>query len=439
MSVQKLMLEPYNLAPGTSVFAHVKAMNVMGESEYSTAGNGAVLKLSVVPDAPTNVARDDAFTLGGQATITWQDGASDGGQPIDYYRVSHDQSSDTYVIVASEVATQSYTATDLIPGNTYRFRVEAHNAMGYGTASAAFAVIAATSPDAPSAPTTSFDGSFVKIAWSLPYNGGSAVNGYTVKIRQVDEVTYTEVASCDGSTLTVITNRACQVPIATLTLSPFNLPWGTSVYAIVQARNVIGDSEFSAEGNGSVILVEPDAPVNLVQLLSSSNAFQVGLSWQPGANDGGTPVTSYTVSYDRGNDGASFVEVQTGILETEYTVTGLTAGLTYQFKVQAQNSFGLSDYSIAKSVYTAQAPDAPVNIVTSAIDSSVKIMWSEGLFDGGSPLTATTVQIRQSDGVTYSGSTECPGLPTDHCFIAEASLMGEPWKLTWGDSVFAIV
>jgi len=92
---------------------------------------------------------------------------------------------------------------------------------------------------------------------------------------------------------------------------------------------VIGDSEFSEGGNGSVILVEPDAPVNLVNVLAISNAYQVGLSWQKGANDGGTPVISYTVSYDRGNDGASFVEVQSGILETEYTVTGLTAGLTY--------------------------------------------------------------------------------------------------------------
>jgi len=59
------------------------------------------------------------------------------------------------------------------------------------------------------------------------------VNGYTIKVRQVDEVTYTEVASCDGTTLTVINNRSCRVPIDTLTLSPFNLPWGTSVFAIV--------------------------------------------------------------------------------------------------------------------------------------------------------------------------------------------------------------
>lgn len=62
----------------------------MGESAQSTGGNGAVLKLSVVPDAPVSLARDSDNTWEGQITVTWRDGASDGGQPIDYYRVSYD-------------------------------------------------------------------------------------------------------------------------------------------------------------------------------------------------------------------------------------------------------------------------------------------------------------------------------------------------------------
>ena len=51
----------------------------MGESPQSTGGNGAVLKLSVVPDAPKNLARDNANTWAGQITLTWSDGTSDGG------------------------------------------------------------------------------------------------------------------------------------------------------------------------------------------------------------------------------------------------------------------------------------------------------------------------------------------------------------------------
>jgi hypothetical protein len=59
------MLSPYNLVPGTSVFVKVSAQNVMGVSALSTAGNGAILKLSVVPDAPTLLTRDDEFTWAG--------------------------------------------------------------------------------------------------------------------------------------------------------------------------------------------------------------------------------------------------------------------------------------------------------------------------------------------------------------------------------------
>jgi hypothetical protein len=81
------------------------------------------------------------------------------------------------------VLTQSYTATDLIPGNTYRFKIEAHNSMGYGSKSSAFAIIAATRPDAPNPPVTSFDGESVTIDWVVPFNGGQAVNGYTILIR----------------------------------------------------------------------------------------------------------------------------------------------------------------------------------------------------------------------------------------------------------------
>ena len=44
---------------------------------------------------------------------------------------------------------------------------------------------------------------------------------------------------------------------------PYLLVKGSSVYAKVIATNYYGDSEFSVSGNGAVILLVPDAPVNL--------------------------------------------------------------------------------------------------------------------------------------------------------------------------------
>jgi hypothetical protein len=79
MTIQKLASSPWSLSTGTSVFAKIIAINAMGESSYSTGGNGAVIKLSVVPDAPISLARDDANTWEGQITLNWADGVSDGG------------------------------------------------------------------------------------------------------------------------------------------------------------------------------------------------------------------------------------------------------------------------------------------------------------------------------------------------------------------------
>jgi hypothetical protein len=44
---------------------------------------------------------------------------------------------------------------------------------------------------------------------------------------------------------------------------PYDLAWGSEVYAKVAAINVIGSSLFSSQENGGIILTVPDAPINL--------------------------------------------------------------------------------------------------------------------------------------------------------------------------------
>jgi len=70
--------------------------------------------------------------------------------------------------MANQVMSQSFTATGLIAGNVYYFKISAHNALGYGPQSSAFGIMAATVPGIPSAPTTSIIGTNLVITWSLP-------------------------------------------------------------------------------------------------------------------------------------------------------------------------------------------------------------------------------------------------------------------------------
>lgn len=79
MPMSIMLGAPYMLTMGDSVYAKVSAINIVGPSEFSLPGNGAVITMSYPPDAPVNVARNNALTTKTQISFSWQDGASNGG------------------------------------------------------------------------------------------------------------------------------------------------------------------------------------------------------------------------------------------------------------------------------------------------------------------------------------------------------------------------
>jgi hypothetical protein len=83
-----------------------------------------------------------------------------------------------------------------------------------------------------------------------------------------------------------------------LTSTPFSLPWGSSIFAKIQANNTYGLSGISPGGNGAIILTNPDAPLNLVEVMAAKTSKSIGLSWTQGVQNGGAPVTNYTISYN---------------------------------------------------------------------------------------------------------------------------------------------
>lgn len=90
----------------------------------------------------------------------------------------------------------------------------------------------------------------------------------------------------------------CTVPKLTFRGEPFNLAWGSSIYAKVIAYNLYGDSAESLVGNGAIILVVPDAPVNLIEVYAERTATALGLTWEEGPANGGATVLDYQVSID---------------------------------------------------------------------------------------------------------------------------------------------
>jgi hypothetical protein len=46
---------------------------------------------------------------------------------------------------------------------------------------------------------------------------------------------------------------------------PYEIPWGSEVYAQIIAMNAYGNSEASEPGNGAIIIDYPDIPLNLAE------------------------------------------------------------------------------------------------------------------------------------------------------------------------------
>lgn len=67
MSITTFVASPYSIGWGQSIYAQVAAINVIGTSEFSDAGNGAVILTNPAP--PTNLANIAAITRATQVGL----------------------------------------------------------------------------------------------------------------------------------------------------------------------------------------------------------------------------------------------------------------------------------------------------------------------------------------------------------------------------------
>ena len=374
------------------MFAKLYATNDYGNSTESVEGGGAVLL--TLPSGTQLLQKDAEQTKAGQVGLKWVAPDFTGGSPIEDYRIVMDSGDGEFVEIQTGITETSFVVTDLTPGQDYRFKVDARNAAGYGAYSNIAVISAATVPAQPLAPTTQQDLTRIKLTWQTPDDGGSPITGYTVQVQKSDGTFAKEITSCN---MAASTKTTCSIPVSTLIAAPFELAWGSDVIAKVEATNKIGSSIQSPLGKGAKVYTIPDAPINLTEDTELTGTNQVGLIWEEGLFNGGTPVTSYEISLseDLSEEFTTFV---TGLTETNGVVDEITAEKTYKFYVRARNLVGLSNPSAIISAttlplapeITETPPSAPLNLVNVAEitnSNQIGLSWTAPLSDGGTPIT----------------------------------------------------
>jgi hypothetical protein len=133
--------------------------------------------------------------------------------------------------------------------------------------------------------------------------------------------------------------------MADLTSGSFNLPFDTLIEVRISATNSEGTSTVSSVNTSGARTRRAPAAM-AVPVKVSGDQTQISLSWTAltsSADTGNSAITAYQLYWDNGS-GTSSLLVYSGT-GTTTTVTGLSSGTSYKFKVRAQNVYGFGSYS----------------------------------------------------------------------------------------------
>ena len=207
----------------------------------------------------------------------------------------------------------------------------------------------AAAPGIPVNATANPGNASATVSWSP--GGGGAPTSYLV---------HNSLAS-NGLTVPDVTVSApvgfTTVPTSVVVTGLIN---GVSYQFEISASNAQGTSGFSAPTNLVTphVATAPSAPATIAA--SAGNA-QATVAWSTPASDGGSPITSYSITAYIGGVPAG-IGLFVAAPATSGTLTGLTNGTTYTFTVHATNAVGNSPESAHSNPVTPVVPLGPTDM-----------------------------------------------------------------------------
>ena len=209
-----------------------------------------------------------------------------------------------------------------------------------------------------------------------------------------------------GSTWETFADGTSTATSATVT----GLTNGTAYVFRVAAVNGVGTGSYSAASSSATPRTVPGAPASVTA--TGGQNLQVPLTWSAPSSNGGSAITDYVVQFSS-DSGSTWATFSDGVsTSTSATVTSLTNGTAYVFRVAAVNSAGTGSYSAASNSATPSAgatvPGAPTNVVAELYGVGAALNWTDPTSNGGSAITGYVVQFSTNGGNTWTTTTLTP-------------------------------
>ncbi|NDG67420.1 MAG: hypothetical protein EBY23_11025, partial [Actinobacteria bacterium] len=372
------------LTNGRSYTFTVSATNSAGTSAESAASASAIPVTT--PSAPMSVVGTSGDS---RVNLSWAAPLQNGGTEITDYEVWYSAFSiGPFVTFPDSVSTsRNAVVTGLTNGFTYYFKVIAVNAVGLGETSAmSTGVVPAAVPGVPTSVSAERGDELASISWVAPPSNGATITRYTV------------TSSPSGLT--------CVWASGPLRCDVLGLTNGTSYTFTVSATNSVGEGNPSSASQAVVPAAVPGMPTSLS---GSSGNGSVSLTWSAPSSVGGSGILDYVIEYSS-NLGASWATFADGTSTTaSATVTGLTNGTSYIFRVAATNTVGSGQHSaVSSGVIPTTTPGAPTGVSVVGGAGQATVSWSAPVVSGGATISRYTVTSSGGDSCIWSsGPLSC--------------------------------
>ena len=238
------------------------------------------------------------------------------------------RSTTVWEVVSATVARTTPKVTKLKTGTEYQFRIFAENRYGQSFALESEPIVAQYPYKEPGPPGTPFVTAISKdsmvIQWHEPINnGGSPIIGYHLEKKERNSILWTKVNK------TIIHDTQFKA---------INLEEGIEYEFRVYAENIVGIGKASKNSECYVARDPCDPPGTPEAIIVKRH--EITLQWTKPAYDGGSVITGYIVEKRDLPEGRWMKASFTNVIETQFTVSGLTEDQRYEFRVIAKNAAG---------------------------------------------------------------------------------------------------